>query len=122
MNEKELEEPKEPGGEGAFSTVSPQASISLQQAIDFGEYDPQALANFSEWHTLSGHIQWQLIRKALDVRQRQLISQYAELNNVLCYSKKPNIHEACKSVEKQLQVLAKDREKLYAEYSEKMAG
>ena len=97
-----------------------KARITLQQAIEFGEYDPIFLANFSDWHTLSTHIQWQLIRKALDIRERQLITQYAELNNVLNYSKKPHVHKAVKNVEKQLVNLDKDREKLYIEYSQKM--
>jgi len=99
---------------------SKKTNITLQQAIDFGEYDPKVLANFAEWHTLSTHIQWQLIRKALDIRQRQLITQYAELNNALNFSKKPHLHKACKSVERQLRRLAGDREKLYVEYSNKM--
>ncbi len=95
-------------------------SITLQQAIDYGEYDPRHLANFSEWHTLSPHIRWQLVRKALDIRQRQLITQYAELNNALDLRLKPHIHEAMKNVEKQLSDLARDREDLYVEFSNKM--
>lgn len=95
-------------------------NLTLQQAIDFGEYDPKNLANFEEWHTLSIHIQWQLIRKALDIRQRQLITQYAELNNVLNFSQKFNLHQAVKNVERQLQELEQDRERLYIEYSNKM--
>jgi hypothetical protein len=105
----------------ASGAPAKKSNLTLNQAINFGEYDPKVLANFAEWHSLSTHIQWQLIRKALDVRQRQLISQYAELNNVLNFSKKPHIHKACKSVEKQLKNLARDREELYTEYSNKMA-
>ena len=44
---------------------------------------PDFLANFPEWHTLSRHVQFQYIRKALDNRHKQLLTQYAELNNVL---------------------------------------
>ena len=77
------------------------------------------MANFAEWHDLSPHIQWQLIRKALDIRHRQLITQYAELNNALDLSKKPHIKEAMKSVEKQLSSLMEDKENLYVEYSNK---
>lgn len=108
--------------EPTISSSSPlmNGNLTLQQAIDFGEYDPEKLANFNEWHKLSIHIQWQLIRKALDTRQRQLITQYAELNNVLNYSKKLDIHKAAKNVERQLQDLAKDKERLYVEYSNKM--
>ncbi len=111
----------EPREQGLSSTPPPKkTNMTLQQAIDFGEYNPKSLANFTEWHTLSIHIQWQLIRKALDVRQRQLITQYAELNNALNFSKKPHIHKACKSVERQLKKLTQDKEKLYIKYSNKM--
>lgn len=96
------------------------ANITLQQAINFGEYDPKFLQNFAEWHTLSIHIQWELIRKALDIRHKQLITQYAELNNTLDLSKKPHIHEAMKNVQKQLEKLRDDKEQLYVEYSNKM--
>lgn len=104
----------------SFGPPPQKSNISLQQAIDFGEYDPKALSNFAEWHTLSIHIQFQLVRKALDIRQRQLITQYAELNNVLNFSKKPHIHVALKNVERQLRELALDKERLYVEFSNKM--
>jgi len=116
MDELEPKEQSLPSGSSSNKT-----DITLQQAVDFGEYDPSFLANFAQWHSLSIHIQWQLIRKALDNRQRQLITQYAELNNVLCFSKKPNIHEACKRVEEQLANLSQDKERLYIEYSNKIS-
>lgn len=94
-----------------------KAILTLQQAIEFGEYDPKYLANFAEWHTLSVHVQWQLIRKALNNRHSQLITQYAELNNVLDLRLKPDVQEAMKNVEKQLKDFERDREKLYVEYS-----
>lgn len=96
------------------------ANITLQEAIEFGEYDPQFLQNFAEWHTLSPHIQWQLIRKALDTRRRQLLTQYAELNNALDLSKKPEVREAMRKVETQMSHLAQEKERLYVEYSNKM--
>jgi hypothetical protein len=111
-------EPKEHQLGGGGSSV--KSTITLAQAIDFGEYDPKMLENFAEWHTLSVHIQWQLIRKALDIRNRQLITQYAELSNALDFSKKPEVHKACKNVERQLKALAADKERLYIEYSAKL--
>ncbi|MBI2028931.1 hypothetical protein HYT02_00760 [Candidatus Gottesmanbacteria bacterium] len=101
------------------SPKAKKSSITLNEAVEFGEYNPQFLANFPEWHTLSIHIQWQLIRKALDMRRRQLITQYAELNNVLDLRKKPYIHQAIKNVQRQLGELDRDREDLYVEYSNK---
>lgn len=113
-------EPSNETGSTAAPSPSIGATLTLQQAIDFGEYDPHYLSNFAEWHTLSVHIQWQLIRKALDIRRRQLITQYAELNNALDMSQKPHIHEAMKNVERQLSELSRNQERLYVEYSNKM--
>lgn len=115
MYETELKEQNLGGG-------APQvkSTLTLQQAIDFGEYDPKSLANFSEWHTLSIHIQWQLIRKALDIRYRQLVTQYAELSTALDFSKKPEVAKACHNVERQIKNLASEKEQLYIEYSGKM--
>ena len=111
-------EPTEGNLGGGAPTVT--QNITLQQAIDFGEYNPKYLSNYPEWHTLSPHIQWQFIRKALDIRNRQLITHYAELNNVLDLSTKPAVHAAMKNVEKQLKSLAQDKERLYIEYSNKL--
>jgi len=111
-------EPKENNPSSGKPKSDP--SMTLQQAINFGEYDPKVLSNFAEWHTLSTHIQWQMIRKALENRREQLITQYAELNNVLDFSKKPHIMKACKNVIKQLKKLEEDREILYVYYSGKI--
>jgi hypothetical protein len=92
-------------------------NMTLQKAVDFGEYDPKFLSNFPEWHTLSKHIRFQYIKQALDNRRKQLLTQWAELNNVLNFRTKPEIHQALKNVESQLNILENDREKLYVEYS-----
>ena len=102
------------------SSSTQQPKMTLQQAINFGEYNPEYLANFAEWHTLTSHIQWQLVRKALDIRRRQLFTQYAELCSVLDLRDKPNVQESIKHVEQQLAELSKDRERLYVEFTDKM--
>ncbi len=94
-------------------------ALSLREAIDYGEYDPSYLSSFDEWDELSPHIQWEYIRQALDVRQKQLMSQYAEMNNVLNFSKKPEVQKAVSNLETKLSQLANDRERLYIEYSMK---
>lgn len=33
--------------------------LTLEKAVELGEYDPDYLANFPEWHTLSRHIQFE---------------------------------------------------------------
>lgn len=95
----------------------PSATMTLQKAIDLGEYDPAYLATFAEWHTLSRHIQFQYIRQALDNRHRHLITQWAEVNNMLDFSKKPQLTEALENIMLQIKKLERDREKLYLEYS-----
>lgn len=110
----------EPLEKNLTSAPPAKSGLTLQQAIEFGEYNPKYLANFAEWHTLSVHVQWQLIRKALNNRHSQLITQYAELNNVLDLRLKPDVQQAMKNVEKQIKDFERDREKLYVEYSQKI--
>lgn len=100
------------------SPTSFQASkMTLEKAIEMGEYKPEYLANFPEWHTLTRHIQFEYIRKAIDNRNRHLITQWAEITNVLDFRLKPHLSEALKNIEMQLQELRVDKEKLYLEYS-----
>lgn len=110
----------EPLEKNLTSTPPAKSSLTLQQVIEFGEYDPKYLANFAEWHTLSVHVQWQLIRKALNNRHSQLITQYAELNNVFDFRLKPDVQEAMKNIERQLKDFEQDRERLFVEYSRKI--
>jgi len=91
--------------------------LTLEKAVELGEYDPNFLANFPEWHTLSRHIQFEYIRKALNNRHKQLLTQYAELNNVLDLRMKPEIHKAIRNMEKQLSNILIEKERLYSEYS-----
>ena len=112
----------EPSIETSQKSKPPKTGkMSLQQAIDLGEYRPEYLTNFAEWHTLSTYIQFQMIRQALEIRHRQLITQYAELNNVLDLRNKPHVQEAMKNVEKQLRMFEQDREELFVRYSNLMA-
>ncbi len=91
--------------------------LTLEKAVELGEYDPHFLANFPEWHTLSRHVQFEYIKKGLTNRHKQLLMQYAELNNVLDLRQKPEIHKAIKNMEKQLSDILKEKERLYSEYS-----
>ena len=100
---------------GGSPTSTP--SMTLQQAIDLGEYDPDYLATFPEWYKLSRHIQFQYIRKAIENRRGHLLTQWAEINNMLDFRLKPGLAEALKNIEKQLKKLESDREDLYFKYS-----
>lgn len=98
---------------------NPQSQImTLQKAIDLGEYDPNYLGQFPEWHTLSRHVQFEFIRKALENRNRQLIVQWAEITNILDFRLKPHLKDALYNIEDQLEKLKADKERLYVDYSQ----
>ena len=99
------------------STRSASArTFQLREVIEMGEYDPEYLGTFAEWHTLSKPVQWSLIKKALDIRERQLVQQWAEINNILDFRLKPELKIALKNIEKQRHQVMKDRETLLMEY------
>lgn len=102
---------------GQSSGGSISKVITLNQAIDMGEYDPEYLSNFPEWHILSRHVQFQLIKKGIEKRNAQLVTQWAEINNFLDFSKKPHLQKALDSIVKQWTNLRLDKERLFQEYS-----
>ncbi|RLC34727.1 hypothetical protein DRH14_02320 [Candidatus Shapirobacteria bacterium] len=103
---------------GDISNVNKKTvSITLKQAIEMGEYDENFLSQFDEWNRLTRNMKWQLIRKALENKKRALRLNYAEIFNMLDFSKKPHLAEALKNVEKAIEDLYKDKEKLFVEYS-----
>ena len=83
----------------------PVSKMTLQRAIELGEYDPEFLSKF--------------IRNGLDNRERQLVVQWSEINNVLDFRLKPQMREALRNIERQLDKVHSDRERLYLEYSKK---
>ncbi len=91
--------------------------MTLQKAVDLGEYEPEYLATFPEWHTLSKHVQFQFIKQGLDNRRRQLWLQWAEVNNTPDFHLKPHLAVAIKNIEKQIKKLDGDWERLFLEYS-----
>lgn len=99
------------------SSSSITDGITLQKAIEMGEYNPEYLANFPDWHKLSRIMKWQMIRQAIKNRRQFLRIQWAEINNQLDYSQKPYLAKAAKNIEKQLDELMKDEEKYQVEYS-----
>ncbi len=96
------------------------ATMTLQKAVELGEYDPEFLGTFAEWSTLSPHVQLQFIRQGLDNRRKQLLQQWAEINNALDFHLKPGLSTALDNIHKMLTKLEEDREKIYTEYSAKM--
>jgi len=105
-------------GEKIKSSGTPVSqAMTLQKAIDMGEYDPDYLSTFPEWHEISRHMQFEFIRKALENRNYHLLKQWAEINNMLDFRLKPQMALALKNIEKQMKKLEADKEKLYFEYS-----
>lgn len=96
---------------------SKSLKMTLQKAIDMGEYNPDYLGKFSEWGALSRHVQFQHIRTAIENRRKHLLTQWAEVSTILDFSKKPELAEALKNIEIQLREIEDDREKLFIEYS-----
>lgn len=108
---------KETTPSGGGPKPTPTTYLTLSKAIEFGQYEPLYLATFAEFNLLDRHSQYELIKEALDNRYRQLIKQWAEINNVLDFSRKPHLQTALRNIEKQKKVLEDDREKLFVEYS-----
>jgi hypothetical protein len=102
---------------GTSSTPHSSGFLTLQKAIELGEYEPEVLARYPEWSQLSTHGQLQLIRKGLDNREFQLKMEWAEIANVLDYSKKPHLAEVLKRIDVARKKLYADRERLYMEYT-----
>jgi len=90
--------------------------FQLREVVEMGEYDPEYLRTFAEWHTLSRPVQWSLIKKALDIRERQLVQQWAEVNNILDFRLKPELKIALKNIEKKRHQVMSDRESLLMMY------
>lgn len=80
---------------------APTKTFQLREVVDMGEYDSEYLGTFAEWHSLSKPARWTLIKKALDIRERQLVQQWAEINNVLDFRLKPELKVALKNIERQ---------------------
>src|SRR6185369_864015 len=109
---------KETSGETIAQAPSQGGSfITLQKAIELGEYEPQVLAKFDEWHKLSRHAQFQLVRKGLDNREHQIVMEWAEVNNVLDFSKKPELQSVLRNLEAQRKQILRDRERLYIDFT-----
>lgn len=95
------------------------SNMTLQKAIEYGEYRPEFLETFAEWHTLSPHVQLQFIRKGMENRRKHLLTEWAEINNVLDFRLKPHLKKALKNIEDQMRKLEDDREEIYLKYTSK---
>ncbi len=97
--------------------TSSATTMTLQKAVDLGEYGPYYLATFPEWHGLSRNIQWQMIEKAINIRKNQLVHQWANIVNIIDFQLKPHLQDALKNIEEQKKKVLEDKERLIVEYS-----
>ncbi len=97
---------------GSFKTQK----MTLQKSVDMGEYNPDYLSTFPEWHELSKHIQFQFIQNAMENRRHQLLSQYASISNVLDFRLKPELKQTLENIHKQLKKIDDDFEEISMEY------
>ena len=98
-------------------SMEESTGMSLKEAVEMGEYEPKVLKGYKEWKDLTRNIQWQLIRQGLKRRRELLRTNYAEVFNQIDFSKKPHLAQALKNIEKQLDKLQEEEEKLQVEYS-----
>lgn len=108
------------GGKEKLSGGNPiklPPAMTLQKAVDLGEYDPEYLSTFPEWHSLSRYLQLQFIRQGLDNREGRLMQQWSEMANELNFRVRPQLKQAQDNIMKQIKKVQADREKLYLEYS-----
>lgn len=112
--EDELEKGK------SSSPKTSKGKLTLKEAIELGEYDPDYLSAFPEWCKLSLWVQFQFIRRGIENRRKRLRIQWAEINNVLDFRLKPHLKKTLLNIEKQLKKVDEDEERLYLEYSSRL--
>lgn len=105
----------EPSSSGGFSPTT--YTMTLLKAVELGEYDPEVLSQWPEWHKLSQHARFQLVRKGLKNKDFQLRSEWAEINNQLNFSQKPYLARALKEVEKQITKLREEEDRMYTMFT-----
>ena len=90
--------------------------MTLEKAVEMGEYDPKFLSTFPEWASFTDNIRWHYIRQAIQNRRNFLLLNWAETNNVLDLSLKPEMKQVLDRIMDQVKILNKDEEKLRLEF------
>jgi len=109
-------DPSEEKSPQSSSPTPPIKTFNLGDVVEMGEYDPEYLSTFAEWHSLSKPVQWTLIKKALNIRERQLVQQWAEVNNIPDFRLKPELKKILRNLEDKKHQVMEDRERLLSEY------
>lgn len=105
-------DPETMEGTGGSPKKTTDPVMTLQKAVDLGEYDPEYLSTFPEYQTLTPHLQWRMVHQAIKNRRTSLNVNWAEIANQPDYSKKPHLKPIQESIEKQLRQLQIDEENL----------
>lgn len=90
--------------------------MTLEKAVEMGEYDPNFLATFPEWAGFTNNIRWHYIRQAIRNRRNFLLINWAETNNVLDFRLKPEMKEVLDKINNQVIFLNQEEERLRLEY------
>lgn len=91
--------------------------LSFKESIQLGKYEEEYLSQYKEWQELDTHLKFQYISQAIINKRRQLRLQWANLANQPNFSKKPELLDAQKKVEKALKDLDTDEEMLMVKYA-----
>lgn len=94
-----------------------QDLISLKDAIAFGEFKPEILAKYPEWEKLSNYARFQMISQGLENRRKQIYKKWTEVVNFIGDDPTTDRQETKENLERQMQTLRADKERLYNEYS-----
>ena len=90
--------------------------MTLEKAVEMGEYDPKFLSTFPEWAGFSNNIRWHYVRDAIQNRRHFLMVNWAETNNVFDFRLKPEMKEVIDKINAQLVSLNQEVEKLRLEF------
>lgn len=90
--------------------------MTLEKAVEMGEYNPSFLSTFPEWATFTDNIRWHYIRQAIQNRRRFLLLNWAETTNVLDLRLKPELQKVLDRINQQQLFLNKEEERLRLEY------
>ena len=110
----EFDDPSE--REPATKARKAMPSLTLEKAVEMGEYDPDFLSTFPEWATYTNYIRWGYIRQAIKNRRRFLLLNWAETTNVLDLRLKPEMSKVLENITRQMEELNKEEERLRVEY------
>ncbi len=79
---------------------------------------PELLSQYPEWQTLSHHVQWEYIAKAMANRKTQLMRKWSETINFMDQSDIVGLKkQIADSIFEQIRKLGEGKERLYLEYS-----